>query len=57
MLRLAMVQMAVSDSKAHNLRTAQRHILHAAQQGAKLIILPVLYSKTPCLFVPRFTRY
>ena len=52
-----MVQMAVSDSKAHNLRTAQRHILHAAQQGAKLIILPVLYSKTPCLFVPRFTRY
>jgi len=42
-LKLAAVQMKVSDDKVQNLRTAARAIARLARQGADLIVLPEMF--------------
>jgi omega-amidase len=42
--RLAMVQMAVTESKSVNLQSARTHVMNAAKNGAQLVILPECFN-------------
>ncbi len=51
-LRIALAQVPVSREKQTNLETAQRHIAHAAQRGADLIVFPEMFMASPQKGVP-----
>jgi omega-amidase len=50
-LKLALIQLASGSSKSHNLSNARTKVLAAAQQGAKLVVLP------ECFNSPYGTKY
>lgn len=43
MLRLAMIQMAVTENKRKNIETAQTMLRQAAGQGAQMAVLPEMF--------------
>jgi len=42
-MKLAIIQMAVSENKRENLRRAEEHIAKAAEQGADIAVLPEMF--------------
>ena len=43
-MKVAVVQMNSGEDKARNLATAERLLVEAAERGAELAVLPVLFT-------------